>query len=87
MFMSPVTFETKNYSAGEGLCIALSLPGKDSIMTFAPQHIDVGAIFYAVLVVTKESRRLVLLRTSCLYRYLSYRSFLVMTTYSSVGGC
>jgi hypothetical protein len=44
----------------------LSLLGNSSIMTFPRQRIIiVGVVFCAVRVVSKESRQLVLPRTSC----------------------
>jgi hypothetical protein len=43
------------------LCILLSLLGTDSVKTFPrQQRIFGGVVFYALLVVSKESRRLVL---------------------------
>jgi hypothetical protein len=47
------------------LCIPLSLPGNGSVITFPRQRRIVRGDFYAVRVVSKESRRLVLRRTSC----------------------
>jgi hypothetical protein len=48
-----------------GLCIPIPLPGNGSVNTFLRQRRIVGAIvFCAVRVVSKESRRLVLTRTS-----------------------
>jgi hypothetical protein len=48
------------------LCIPLSLPGKNSVKTLPRQRKIVGGVvFYAVRVVSKESRRLVLRITSC----------------------
>jgi hypothetical protein len=57
------------------LCISLSLLGNDSVETFPRQWIIVGGIvFYAVRVVSYESKRLVLPRTSCLTTmYQSHR--------------
>jgi hypothetical protein len=47
--------------------IPLSLSGNSSVKTFPRQRrIVVGVVFYAVRVVSKESSRLVLPRTSCL---------------------
>jgi hypothetical protein len=48
------------------LCIPLSLQGSGSVNTFPWQwRIVGGVIFYAVRVVSKESRRLILPKTSC----------------------
>jgi hypothetical protein len=48
------------------LCIPLSLLCNNSVKTFSRRKITVGgAVFYAARVVSKESSRLVLLRTSC----------------------
>jgi hypothetical protein len=48
------------------LCIPLSLLGKNSVKTFPRQRRIVGGVvFYAVHDISKESRRLVLRRTSC----------------------
>jgi hypothetical protein len=50
-----------------GLCIPLSLLCNNSVKTFPRQRRIVGGVvFYAVRVVSKESRQLVLHRTSCL---------------------
>jgi hypothetical protein len=47
-------------------CIPLSLLGNNSVKTFPRQGRIVGrVVFYAIRVVSKESRRLVLPRTSC----------------------
>jgi hypothetical protein len=49
------------------LCIPLSLLGSNSVKTFPRQRkIAGGVIFYSINVVLRESRRLVLPRTSCL---------------------
>jgi hypothetical protein len=49
------------------LCIPLLLPGNNSVKTFPRQRrILEGVVFYAVLVVSKESRCSVLPRTFCL---------------------
>jgi hypothetical protein len=48
------------------LCIPLPLLGKNSAKTFPLQRRIVGDVFYAVRIAPKESRRLVLPRTSCL---------------------
>jgi hypothetical protein len=46
----------------------LSLLGNGSVNMFTRQRgIVGGVVFYAVLVASKKSRQLVLLRTSCLY--------------------
>jgi hypothetical protein len=48
------------------LCTPLSLLGNNSVKTFPQERRIVGGVvFYAVRVVSKESRRLVLPRTSC----------------------
>jgi hypothetical protein len=50
------------------LCIPLSLLGNNSVKTFPRQWRIVGGIvFYVVGVISEESRRLVLPRTSCLH--------------------
>jgi hypothetical protein len=46
------------------LCIPLSLLGNNSVKAFPLQRRIVGVVFYDVRVVSKESRKLVLLRTS-----------------------
>jgi hypothetical protein len=57
------------------LCIPLPLLGNNSVYTFPGQRrIFGGVVFYAVLVVSKESNRLVLPRTSC--NYNSFSAFL-----------
>jgi hypothetical protein len=49
-----------------GLCVPLSLLGNNSVKKFPRQRrIVVGVIFYAVRVVSKKIRRLVLPRISC----------------------
>jgi hypothetical protein len=49
-----------------GLCIPLSLLGNNSVKTFPRQRRIVGRfVFNVARVVSKESRRLVLSRTSC----------------------
>jgi hypothetical protein len=48
-----------------GLCIPLSLLGNSSANTSSRQRRIVGVVFCAVRVVSKESRRLILPRTSC----------------------
>jgi hypothetical protein len=51
-----------------GLCIPLPLQGNGLVNTFPRQRRIVGRIVsYAVHVVSKEIRRLVLPRTSCLF--------------------
>jgi hypothetical protein len=46
----------------------LSLLGNNSVKTFPQQGINVGGIvFYVVRVISKESRRLILPRTSCFF--------------------
>jgi hypothetical protein len=51
-----------------GLCIPLWFLGNNSVKTFPRQRrIFAGVVFCAVHVVSKDSRRLVLPRTSCLY--------------------
>jgi hypothetical protein len=70
------------------LCIPLSLLGNNSVKTFQRQIVE-GVVFYAVRAVWKESRRLVLPRTSCLYlitminkRYASkQKDYTFMITY------
>jgi hypothetical protein len=48
----------------------LSLLGNGSVNTFLrPRRIVEGVVFYAVRVVSNESGRLVLPRTSCLHSY------------------
>jgi hypothetical protein len=60
-----------------GLCIPLSLLGNNSVKTFPQQRrIFGGVVFYTVRVVTKESRRLVLPRTSC---YLNISPFIFIS--------
>jgi hypothetical protein len=64
------TFHNKTYCwtrVSVGLSVyLLSLPGNNSVKTSAQQRkFFAGVIFYAVRVVSKESRPLVLLRTSC----------------------
>jgi hypothetical protein len=50
------------------LCIPLSLLGKKSVKTFPRQRrINGGVVIYAVRVVPKESRRLVLPRAFCFF--------------------
>jgi hypothetical protein len=50
-------------------CRYLSLPGWNSVRTFPLQwRIVEGVVFYAVLAVSKENRRLVLRRTSCIFK-------------------
>jgi hypothetical protein len=50
-----------------GLCISLSLLGNNSVKTFPRQWRIVGGVFfYAIHVISKETRRLLLPRTSCL---------------------
>jgi hypothetical protein len=39
-----------------GMCIPLSLLGNNSVKTFSRQRRIVGVVFYAVLIVSKESR-------------------------------
>jgi hypothetical protein len=48
------------------LCIPLSLLGNNSVMFPRQRRIDGGVVFYAVCVVSNESTRLVLSRTSCI---------------------
>jgi hypothetical protein len=48
-----------------GLYILLSLLGKGSVNTFPRQRIIDGGVIFCAVVVSKESRRLVLPRTSC----------------------
>jgi hypothetical protein len=64
--------EPRNHCAGggqqklTGLCIPLSLVGNISVSTFPRQRRIVGGfVFYAIRVVSKESKWLVLCRTSC----------------------
>jgi hypothetical protein len=72
MVMSPVGLGTKKSLCWRGpaticwtgLCIPLSLLGNSSINTFPRKIIVGGIVFYAVRVVSKESRRFVLARTS-----------------------
>jgi hypothetical protein len=53
------------------LSIHLSLLGNNSIKTFPrKRRITGGVVSYAVRVVSKESRRLVLPRTSCIFRVI-----------------
>jgi hypothetical protein len=76
--MSPVGLGTKNHCAGEGQqqftgldCIPLSLIGDGSVNTFPRKGgIVGGVVFYAVRVVSKKSRQLVLTRTY--YLILTY---------------
>jgi hypothetical protein len=52
------------------LCIPLSLLGNNSVKTFPRQRRVVeGVVFYAVRVVSKESRQLVIRRTFYLFLY------------------
>jgi hypothetical protein len=64
------------------LCIPLSLLGNISVKKFPRQRRIVrGVVLYAVRVVSKESRRLVLPRTSCMYIMCHlYFEFEVLTT-------
>jgi hypothetical protein len=55
------------------LCIPLSLLSNGSVNTFPQQRKIVGGVvFYAARVLSKESRRLVLTRTSCLLHMLGF---------------
>jgi hypothetical protein len=66
MVMSPVELETMNHCAGEGQQQFTGRNYRCSVNTFPRQRRIVGGIvFYAVNVLSKESRRMVLTRTSC----------------------
>jgi hypothetical protein len=72
-----------------GLCIPLSLLGKNSVKTFPRERKIVGgAVFYAVRVVSKERRRLILTRTSCL-NYVTQFSVILKheMQYNRTGKC
>jgi hypothetical protein len=63
------------------LCIPLSLLGNGSVNTFPRQREIVGGVvFYAVRVVSKGNRRLILPRTSCYYVFRSDTQEVAPTT-------
>jgi hypothetical protein len=70
-----ILYEARSLTNGEsvGLCIHLSLRGKNSVRTFLRQiRILGGVVFYALLVVWRESRWLFLPRTPCFRRILVF---------------
>jgi hypothetical protein len=60
-----ITRNNRNIIGWVCLCIPLSLLGNNSVKTFPRPWRIVGVVFYAVRVVLKESRRLILFRISC----------------------
>jgi hypothetical protein len=61
------------------LCICLLLPGSDSVNTFPRQRrIVVDVVLYAVNILLKESKRLVLPITFCFIRYYCFERITIL---------
>jgi hypothetical protein len=74
-----------------GLCVPLSLLGNGSVKTFPRQRrLVAGVVFYAVRVVSKENKLLVLPRSFCFYFHMvsqaisSSQNFLFSLSYGTL---
>jgi hypothetical protein len=75
--MRSVSYQRRVYGH---VCIPLSFLGNNSVHTFSRHQIIVGwVVFYAVRVVSKESRRLFHLKTSCFLSSKWTRKELILT--------